>query len=122
MKQHFSKTTVEKEPWKAEVDKNKIVLFRCENPTDLELYETYFINKYKPLYNVDKVFYYESSFDLPELKAIKPVEISKTMIDCFNTKLTDLEKEACLVRFNFESNEDFCYYNTKTKLLELRGL
>lgn len=120
MKQHFSKATIEKEPWKTEVDKNKIVLFRCENPTDLELYETYFINKYKPKYNVEKVYSYESSFDLPKLEAIKPMEISSILINCFNTKFNDLEKEVHSFRFSVWSNEDFCYYNKKTKLLELR--
>ena len=113
---------MEKEPWKTLVDKDKTTLYRCENPTDLEIYETYFINKYKPLYNIEKVYNYKSSFKLPKLKPIKPVEMSKTLINMFNNKFTDEEREAYSVRVDFESDEDFCYYNKETKLLELKGL
>lgn len=69
MSAHFSPNTVENEPWKRSVDQNTIVTFRCTTQTDLDIYETYFINKYKPLYNKDKVFYDLPTFELPELKS-----------------------------------------------------
>lgn len=65
---HFSKSLIEKESWKKEVDKENIVIYHCSNDCDLELYETYFINKYKPKYNKDKVFTNAPSFDLPYLE------------------------------------------------------
>lgn len=65
---HFSKALLEKEPWKKEVDKENIIIYHCDNDCDLDMYETYFINKYKPKYNKDKVFTNAPSFDLPYLE------------------------------------------------------
>lgn len=65
---HFSTTMIENEPWKKLVDLNNIVIYKCLTRADLDIYETYFINRLKPLYNKDKVFYDLPSFELPELK------------------------------------------------------
>ena len=65
---HFSKSNLELEPWKQEVDKDKIVIYRCKSDTDLEVYETYFINKYKPKYNIEKVYNDFLTFEPPYLE------------------------------------------------------
>lgn len=70
MRQHFSKDILEVETWRQTIDRENIVLYQCINLTDLELYETYFINKYNPIYNLDKVYNQQPSFDLPYLKPI----------------------------------------------------
>lgn len=70
MRQHFSKDTVELDPWKNLVDKKYILLYPCNNPTDLDIYETYFINKYKPIYNKDKVFNHEPTILLTPIEPI----------------------------------------------------
>ena len=71
MHQHFSKDLLEFEPWRMTVDKSNILTFKCSSLTDLELYETYFINKYKPVYNKDKVYNDSCTFELPLLESIK---------------------------------------------------
>lgn len=68
MYQHFSKDLLEFEPWRANIDKSNILTFKCYSLTDLELYETYFINKYRPLYNKDKVYNDLPSFELPHIE------------------------------------------------------
>lgn len=66
--QHFSKENIAKESWKKEVDFTKITLVVCENRCDLDIYETYFINKYTPRHNKEKVFSTKLSFELPYLE------------------------------------------------------
>ena len=68
MSAHFSTTMIEKEPWKELIDLNNIKLYKCATRTDLDIYETYFISKFKPLYNRDKLFYDLPTFELPELE------------------------------------------------------
>ena len=68
MSAHFSKSVMENDSWKTEVDLTNIIIYRCPTKTDLDIYETYLINKLKPLYNKDKVFYDKSTLELPELK------------------------------------------------------
>lgn len=46
----------------------KIEVFCCGNEADMYLYETYFINKYKPQYNGSNKGQGELSFELPEVK------------------------------------------------------
>ena len=70
MLQHFYVEVVEKEIWKKQINLENIILFECKNATDLELYETYLINKYNPLHNKDKVFNNKPTFDLPYLEPI----------------------------------------------------
>lgn len=65
---HFNRTMIEKEPWRNEVDTDNILIYNCLNDCDMDIYETYFINKYKPKYNKDKVFESTSSFELPYLE------------------------------------------------------
>lgn len=70
MIQHFYIEVVEKEIWKKQINLENIILLECKNATDLELYETYLINKYNPLHNKDKVFNNKPTFDLPYLEPI----------------------------------------------------
>lgn len=65
---HFNRTLVEKEPWRNQVDTDYIIIYSCLNECDMDIYETYFINKYEPKYNKDKVFKTTSSFELPYLE------------------------------------------------------
>lgn len=65
---HFSKDLLESEPWKNEVDQENIIIYHCANDADLDIYETYFINKYRPRYNKDKVFTGTLTFELPYLE------------------------------------------------------
>lgn len=53
--------------WKNTIDNKNIIIFECQNACDLDVYETYFINKYKPLHNKDKVFNTQLSFEPPEI-------------------------------------------------------
>ena len=69
MSAHFSKSIIESDSWKTEVDLTNIIIYKCSTKTDLDIYETYLINKLKPLYNKDKVFYDKSTLELPELKS-----------------------------------------------------
>lgn len=68
---HFSKALLELEPWRKEVDKENIVIYQCNNDADLDIYETYFINKYRPKYNKDKMFTTSTTFELPYIEPIK---------------------------------------------------
>ena len=65
---HFNRTMIEKEPWRNEVDTDNIIIYNCLNDCDMDIYETYFINKYHPKHNKDKVFESTSSFELPYLE------------------------------------------------------
>lgn len=67
---HFSRALLEIELWKNEVDQEHIITYQCTNDCDLDIYETYFINKYRPLYNKDKVFTKPSTFELPQLSPV----------------------------------------------------
>lgn len=58
------------ENWRKTINKSKITLFKCSNLSDLELYETYFINKYNPKHNRDKAFNQIPTFDLPYIEPI----------------------------------------------------
>jgi Nuclease subunit of the excinuclease complex len=119
MKQHFSRLCVENEPWKNLVDKDKITLYKCNNPTDLDIYEVFFINKYKPLYNKDRVFGYTPSFELPELTPIKPMKTTKILLRLFNEEMDDYFRESFVARFSQSIDEDFCSYNRETNRLEI---
>lgn len=70
MYNHFSSQILELETWKKEINLENVVLFKCENLCDLDVYETYFINKYKPKYNRDKVYDCTLSFEPPYLEPI----------------------------------------------------
>ena len=70
MYNHFSSQILELETWKKEINLENVVLFKCENLCDLDIYETYFINKYKPKYNRDKVYDCNLSFEPPYLEPI----------------------------------------------------
>lgn len=70
MKQHFSPELLKVEEWKNIVNKQDVKLYKCNNVCDLDIYETYFINKYHPKYNQDKKFNCSSSFELPYLVPI----------------------------------------------------
>lgn len=70
MGHHFCKDTLKLEIWKQTIDRFNIILHKCHNLVDLELYETYFINKYNPIYNQEKVYGQIPTFDLPYLEPI----------------------------------------------------
>lgn len=70
MRQHFVAELVKVEPWRGAVDRNRIVTVKCSNACDMDLYETYFINKYKPIYNKDKIFNSVPSFDFPHIEPV----------------------------------------------------
>ena len=65
---HFSKTAIEQDQWKTEVDQENIIIHLCNNECDLDIYETYFINKYKPKHNKDKVFISSTTLELSYLE------------------------------------------------------
>ncbi|MCA6430285.1 MAG: GIY-YIG nuclease family protein [Cytophagales bacterium] len=85
MAQHFNKTEIEAEgnEWKSTIDKQSIQIFPTNNATDLDIYETYFINKYKPKYNKDKVYDCTPSFDLPYIEPISTHYVKKNNIPSF---------------------------------------
>lgn len=70
MRQHFTEETVKLESWKSLVNKENIILLFCQNASDLDIYETYFINKYNPTYNKEKVFNAIPTFELPYIEPI----------------------------------------------------
>jgi predicted GIY-YIG superfamily endonuclease len=70
MQDHFDKQLIEIENWRKDIDRNNIVLYKCNNKVDLVIYETYFINKYKPIKNQEKVYNQIPTFDLPYLEPI----------------------------------------------------
>ena len=69
--QHISRPLMEKESWRKEINLDDILLYYCRNKCDMEIYETYFINKYKPKYNRDKVYGVRPSFKLPYLESTR---------------------------------------------------
>ena len=77
--QHIYAPLVEKEPWKKEIDLDDILVYHCANKCDMDIYETYFINKYKPKYNKDKAYGVRASFKLPYLEGIKYMYNPATM-------------------------------------------
>jgi len=97
LQNHFSKESIKLAPWKETVDKDKVIVYECENICDLDIYETYFINKYQPLHNIEKVFFCSTTFDLPYLE---PIEIRKQyeqardvvefLKDCKNEMVRDI--------------------------------
>lgn len=70
IRQHLVADLVKLEPWRETVNKEKIQTFKCLNACDMDLYETYFINKYKPIYNKDKVFNSLPSFEFPPIEPV----------------------------------------------------
>lgn len=70
MSYHFAKDALIIEPWRQRIDRSNIVLHKCNNLVDLEIYETYFINKYNPVHNQEKVYGQVPTFDLPYLEPV----------------------------------------------------
>lgn len=70
MSYHFSKDALRVEAWRQMIDRSNIILHRCNNLVDLEIYETYFINKYTPVHNQEKVYGQVPTFELPYLEPI----------------------------------------------------
>ena len=105
MRQHLSPKNILGQPWKESLNKKNIILYKCENPTDLDIYETYFINKYKPNYNRDKCYKYQPSFDLPYLEPINPfikaIENTNLFLSLWE-KLERYEKNAFLAITNID--------------------
>ena len=112
---YFSKS--KKIGWKKEINPDSLILFKCSTLTDLDIYETYFINKYKPRMNRGKVFSEKLSFELPYLEPIYPLTNVYTMMDLYNHVLTKKQKKA--FRETFKDSE-FLYYNKEKDSLCLR--
>lgn len=122
LKSHFSKKSLEVDVWKYTIDKQNIVIYKCDNPTDMDLYETYFINKYKPIYNSEKVFNYSPKIKLPELEPKTLLKDEGTLYSLYK-KGTKEEQDTFEKNWrkytsdpkidydsNNEGNIDFCYY------------
>lgn len=112
MSAHFSKTAMKDEFWKKDVDLSNIAIHKCNTKTDLDIYETYFINKLKPLYNVDKVFHSLPTFELPELDSTlysyNPNPPSKKLNLAFLDYIKLRDKE-------IKSKEDFTSNSSETR-------
>lgn len=119
LKNHFSPDSIKLDPWKQMVDKEKIVIYKCENPTDLDVYETYLINKYQPLYNKDKVFNYFLSFDLPKLEPYPFLDTTNEKINLYNNCLNKKQRKALKRTFTVDFDDHFTKYNASTGLLEI---
>lgn len=108
MKQHLSTKSIEENTWKDSINRKNIILYECLSPTDLEIYETYFINKYHPIQNRSKYYKHPPSFDLPYLKPINPfisqIEATNILLGLWQ-KLERAEKYAVLALTNIEG----CY-------------
>lgn len=50
------------------LDDAKIFFFRCKNPAETTIYETFLINKYKPILNTAMKYDHVMEFDIPELE------------------------------------------------------
>lgn len=95
LERHLSKDSTKQHPWKSNIDKKNIVVYKCNNSTDLDLYETYFINKYKPLHNIDKVYGQFSSFELPYLEPKILLQQEEGLLSLY-FKATDEQKKALI--------------------------
>lgn len=112
--QHFSKQIVDAEPWKKNVDSKKIILLSCITECDLDIYETYFINKYIPLYNKDKIFSSSLSFELPYLEPTtyqdfinRKIDKTKNLLEISNnlpTNTTQLSSFISDIKIGGQSN------------------
>lgn len=119
LKNHFSPDSIKLDSWKQMVDKGNIVVYKCENPTDLDIYETYLINRHQPLYNKDKVFNYPLSFNLPELKPYPFLETTNEKINLFNNCLNSKQRKALRKTFTVDIDDHYTKYNISTGLLEI---
>ena len=70
LRTHLSKENAKKHLWTVDIDKTKVTVYLCKSETDLDIYESYFINKYKPKHNKDKNFSNPSTFELPYLEPL----------------------------------------------------
>ena len=69
----------------------KVEYIELGNPADIEIYETYYINKYKPKYNSAKVYDCEPSF-LFQNKNGRYITSIEKMIQDILLKLRDMRK------------------------------
>lgn len=108
MKVHLSPKCISDQPWKESLDRKNIILYECKSPTDLEIYETYFINKYRPIHNRGKYYKEIPSFDLPYLEPINPflkaMELTQAFLSLWE-KANRCEKDAFLIVTGIEG----CY-------------
>lgn len=54
-----------------DIEKEKILFAKCKTCADMNLYEMYYINKLRPLYNDALVYRDEPTFELPELEWVE---------------------------------------------------
>jgi predicted GIY-YIG superfamily endonuclease len=114
---YFGKKPSERVGWKKDINPDTLTLFKCLTTTDSEIYETYFINKYKPKHNKGKVFSEKLSFELPYLEPIYPLLNVSVMTDLYNHVLTKKQKKAFRETFK---ETDFLYFNKEVDQLWLK--
>jgi len=61
---------------------SRMEVFRLDNEIDREIYETYLINKWKPLFNIKKTFSYSPLSKM--LKEFDPFESVEEIINCYS--------------------------------------
>lgn len=117
LRTHFSKTDLIKYPWKSTIDKKKVTLYKCSNTTDLDIYETYFINRYKPKYNQDKLFGQSPTFELPYLEPIVLLQQKDSLLSLY-LKGNKEEQEAFVNSWKADRcpNSDFYLEETEKDL------
>lgn len=99
---HFCTTSVI--DWKKDVDRENIMIFPCLNGCDLDVYETYFINRYKPLHNKDKVFEACLSFEPPYIEP-RTYNFNEHLIDR-NHLLQDIKRYTFLRNLEILNNSE----------------
>lgn len=110
--QHLSEKLRVSEKWRNEIDLKNIKVYSCKTLTDLEVYETYFINKYKPLYNLDKVFGDTLSFEPPLLEpTIYSFELKKVK----GVRFDDYLKEYLILKKADPTNNSDQFLKIETK-------
>ena len=110
IKHHLSIKDSKNYHWKQNIDRTNIILYRCSSPTDLDIYETYFINKYNPTHNLDKTYKYESSFELPYLEPINPFKEKLKNTNLILSVLNKINREEKDAFLNANNNSIKSYY------------
>ena len=111
LRQHLDDKT-EGSEWKVNIDRGNIQYVELESELDIELYETYYINILKPLYNASKLFSTEGSqLTLPDIlqhKKILPFIVKKVdkqpIADRYGTTISF--KDMCLLYIDKEETRD----------------
>ena len=96
-----------------------MMLAEIDNETDADIYETYYINKYNPIYNVRKKYGCESKLALPELKFTKILKDSFIKQHKFiNKHVSNFDQEKLLIFLNNKAGK-YLSDNEKNELINL---